>query len=99
MYHLCILAYYFIQCFSAYVKMVHYIRLQLNLRRQRGLVSGTDDQIFSLLLARKFRALYDRILLPLSSFVVRPHFQQYAELIPMTYAPETGAISRALAGP
>jgi len=47
---------------------------QMNMRRRRGLVHGTDDQMFAVSLPRRFRALYDRILLPLSNFVVRrPH--------------------------
>ena len=47
---------------------------QMNMRRRRGLVHGTDDQMYAVSLPRRFRALYDRILLPLSNFVVRrPH--------------------------
>ena len=43
----------------------------MNMRRRRGLVNDTDDQMFTMTLPRRFRALYDRILLPLSCFVVR----------------------------
>jgi len=42
------------------------------MRRHRGLLSGSDKQMFAVLLPRKIRALYDRIMLPLTSFVVRP---------------------------
>jgi len=46
----------------------------MNMRRLRGLVSGTEDQVFTMSLPRKFRALYDRILLALSNFVVCCNF-------------------------
>jgi len=49
----------------------------MNIRRVRGLVPGTDYQMFTMSLPRRFRALYDRILLPLSSFVVRCRLVQY----------------------
>ena len=50
------------------------IRRQMNMRRLRGLLPGTHDQMFIMSLPRKLRALYDRILLPLSNFVVRRCF-------------------------
>ena len=51
------------------------------MRRPRGLVHGTDDQMFAVSLPRRFRALYDRILLPLSNFVVRRRLNVFPSIL------------------
>ena len=58
---------------------VVYWCIQLRMRRKRGLVSGTHDQMFAVFLPRKIRALYDRIMLPLTNFVVRTSLRYFID--------------------
>ena len=59
--------------FVMYIEFNHRVVCgwQMDVRRRRGLLLDSDEQVFTVSLPRKFRALYDRILLPLSNFVVR----------------------------